>query len=554
MATEQLTIEALIEGADTTAIQRMRNELDNLGKSGKQAGGAATQGMSQLDRGLGRVMDTMKGVLAAYGVVFSAQRIVSFAQSSVQAFLEQEQATARLRAGTRLLGIEWQRVTEDVDTYTTALQKNTAFSRDEQTQALGTLINLTHDYALSIRALPTVLDLAAASGVDLNTAARALSLTLQGIPGRLPAIRVALQGMKLEAMSSAEILEVVSKRVSGSAEEMADTIGGRFKNIRNIINNFKEDLGSALSEKLVLPLTEVPAGGINLINQILGGGTGFQAKDPLAGLAALRRFQDKRSQGTGLSEDLRKDIERLNKMADITHILEPMRGMSKLAQERYLVEQDIRKELEKGGNAYEGMVEKARKIIEINKQEKDIRKEINELMARQSMVGLEFADALVSAAEEIQSKFPDSLFGGQEIAPGLTLRQATQKKEGISGFSQFRENMLRDVLARPRLPQAFRAETAQQLFQENLSQARAATTPFMAQRQFGEAVEASQEAMRERVAQLQEEIDDRKALVKNSQRQIDELRQIRSVLERIASTANIGRARGFEAMARNDLE
>src|SRR3989338_10765648 len=100
MATEQLTIEALIEGADTTAIQRMRNELDNLGKSGKQAGGAATQGMSQLDRGLGRVMDTMKGVLAAYGVVFSAQRIVSFAQSSVQAFLEQEQATARLRAGT----------------------------------------------------------------------------------------------------------------------------------------------------------------------------------------------------------------------------------------------------------------------------------------------------------------------------------------------------------------------------------------------------------------------------------------------------------------------
>lgn len=556
MAQETLSISAIVAGTDVTTIEKMEADLNSLTSTTQRTSTAAReqtgamrqadQGMSALDRTASRVTDTMKGVLAAFGVTAGIAGMVSFLKSSAVAFSEQEQAMRGVGVAAQLVGESYDIATARAASLTAVLQRKTGIEDQEQMKSLAKMTNITQDYELSLKALPIAMDLAAAGGVDLQTAVQALALTMQGLPARMPLLRAIMKDYKDQALSAAEVLEIVSGRIGGSAEKMAQTTTGQiniakaqWKDLKERIGEFALFFAGSFAQS-VLPILER-----------LSSGTGLKIKagSETTGLDALVRFQK------GIKEEhLQIPFIFTRTGADVMHQLDLMRQMTPLAFERFQIEKEIAAELEKGGATYDSILQKSLKILDIQKKEKNIRKDIAGLITRRGTESIGELGDFLSAFGEKKKKFPD--LPGVDVRVGnrfISGSELTGEEQGVSRFSMFQEELLKEQLSRRGLPSALRADLAGQIFQTNLAQLKQATTPEMAGRQLEESVQAFNDLQTEKAAQLGEQAAEKLALINNTALTVSELQQIRGVLERIAASATIN-PKGFEAMKRDELE
>src|SRR3990167_3727443 len=103
-------------------------------------------------------------VVAGY---FALSTAFNFVKSSVKAFQEQESALRAVQVAIEQQGGSWELLRGQVESMTAAMQRKTVYAYEEQERALARLITLRGDYAGSLKILPLVLDVAAASGRGL---------------------------------------------------------------------------------------------------------------------------------------------------------------------------------------------------------------------------------------------------------------------------------------------------------------------------------------------------------------------------------------------------
>ena len=173
-----------------------------------------------------------------------AMALVTKAMSKLfDAMIVQENAQKKLDTA---LGSSSQSLTN----YAAALQKVTTFGDEEIINAKALIAAYTNDETQIKRATVATLDLAAAKGMDLNTAADLVGKSFGSSTNALSRYGIEVEG----AVGSTKRLNMITQNISelygGQATAAAETFGGQLQQMKNAIGDVNEAIGFAFAPQI----------------------------------------------------------------------------------------------------------------------------------------------------------------------------------------------------------------------------------------------------------------------------------------------------------------
>ncbi len=159
---------------DPAQIQKYNNQIAESTKRIELLEGKSQQAANNIS-------NAFKGAAAALAAAFSVQAISAFAQQSVNAFVEAENASQRLKTNIVTLGGEGEQAFQKLNDQADKLAKITLFDDEDirAAQSQLSVFGLTADEIEQL--LPQVLDFAQATGKDLPSAVQLLGGAVNGI-------------------------------------------------------------------------------------------------------------------------------------------------------------------------------------------------------------------------------------------------------------------------------------------------------------------------------------------------------------------------------------
>jgi len=187
----------------------------------------------------GRMEKAMNRIGVALVAAFSAQQVLSFMRSSIDAFKESEVAIKKLDTA---LG----KNSRSLQNYAKDLQKITTFSDDATIEAMSLIAAFTKEEDKIKGLIRVTQDFATAKGVDLSSAADLVTKTFASSTNAL-----ARYGIKVEgAAGSTERYNSLLKALTiymGQAEAQGKTLTGQMERLNNEINDQQEEIGEKLA-------------------------------------------------------------------------------------------------------------------------------------------------------------------------------------------------------------------------------------------------------------------------------------------------------------------
>lgn len=223
----------------------MANALEIVIKA-KDEASAALEGLR------GKMEDMAPGFKKA-GIAMTAAggAITGMLGMATKAALDEQIGINQLSIALKNAGISYDAEKEAIEGTIAALQKKTSYGDGPQREALSQLIALTGDYETSLQALPVVMDMASALGMDLTSTSQLLAKAFEGNTGALSRYGIQLD----EGATKTDILAKLTSQFGGSAEAMADPLA----QLKNSLGDLAEDVG-----KNLLPLLK------DLVEKIMG--------------------------------------------------------------------------------------------------------------------------------------------------------------------------------------------------------------------------------------------------------------------------------------------
>ena len=145
-----------------------------------------------------------------------------------------------------------------VESYIAETEKAAAVSDSELRPAFANLVRATGDVTQAQELMTLALDVAAATGKDLETVTEALQEGFQGEVGPLKELDKSLTDMIASGADADEVMAQLADTFGGAAQESTETLEGRFKLMKIELDNAKEAIGMALLPVLeqLLPILE----------------------------------------------------------------------------------------------------------------------------------------------------------------------------------------------------------------------------------------------------------------------------------------------------------
>lgn len=205
------------------------------------------------------ISDASKLLVAAGGAITG---IVGYA---IYAAESEKESDAKLATELKNVGTSYDMVKASLNSVIDAEMRKTGISDEDQRAALSQLLITTGDYNLSLKALPAVLDLAAAKGVDASSAALTLGKALEGDVSSLHRY-----GIEIPKTASAEdVLNTVTQKVGGTAEAVANPF--------NILKNSLHELAASAGATLIPALTSI----VNTLTSVMKAIQGWINQHPV---------------------------------------------------------------------------------------------------------------------------------------------------------------------------------------------------------------------------------------------------------------------------------
>lgn len=196
----------------------------------------------EAQRGLSSLGKTVKTLAASVGGLLIFQKVNSLIQESTELAKIQIQAEAGLA---QALG----KTSRELLTHASALQKVTTFGDESIIQA-QTLVAAFIKEELQIKKLtPAILDLAAAKGMDLRTAADLVTKSVASSTNALSRYGIQIEGAAGSTERIDNAVRELNTAFGGMAEALAETDVGKLEQMANELGDIKEELG-----KEILPL------------------------------------------------------------------------------------------------------------------------------------------------------------------------------------------------------------------------------------------------------------------------------------------------------------
>lgn len=195
---------------------------------------------------------TLKNVALAAVAVFAGKAVLGGLESIIEAASESDQAVRKLGVALASTGEFSDQAVEDFEQFASALQKTTQYTDEAVlgSVALAKNFGLTNEEAKKLT--QAAIDLAAATGTDLNTATEQLGATFSGTTGRLGKTIPALKSLTEEELKAGAAIDIVAQKFQGFAEATSQTFGGAVTQTKNAFGEIFESLGKIVTQNPVV--------------------------------------------------------------------------------------------------------------------------------------------------------------------------------------------------------------------------------------------------------------------------------------------------------------
>ena len=192
----------------------------------------------------GAISKMGKVVGLASAAYFGARGLINGFQFAIEAASKQEDAEKKLAFA---LG----RTSKALLDQASALQKVTRFG-DEATiaqQAFLASMGFTEKQIIDI--IPVAMDLASATGMELESAIRNTAKTFSGMAGELGELVPQLRELTAAEMKAGEAVKVMAELFSGQARSSAETMSGKIEQMHNTIGDTAETLAEVFGPAII---------------------------------------------------------------------------------------------------------------------------------------------------------------------------------------------------------------------------------------------------------------------------------------------------------------
>lgn len=226
--------------------------------------------LGTLEKSSRTTADRMLGHFKMIGGAFLAGGALSFMNSAIDAYKQQEMAVKKLDTalGKNSLGLQ---------DFASQLQKVTTFSDELTIEAMSLIAAFTTEEEKIKGLLKASQDLAAAKNIDLLSATNVVTKAFASESHTIGKLGMSIEG----AAGSTEKYNSIIKALSvymGQAEAQGKTLAGQMEITSNQLNEQQEDIGSALLP-VWLELNKAFATGISLLQDMSGYTFGKQLAD-----------------------------------------------------------------------------------------------------------------------------------------------------------------------------------------------------------------------------------------------------------------------------------
>lgn len=225
-------------------LEKLKIKLDESENALKRFSKQADKAGKEVDESFIGKLKTKFGAFGAMmATAFAGTAIFSFLKGSVEAFFESEKAAASLE---QQLGY----TSDALNAYAAAVQKTTVYEDDLVIGAMTRIAAFTKDEE-QIKALTAAsLDLAAAKGMDLVSAADMVAKSFGSEMNALARSSIVLDGAAGSTERLHQLTEGISRLYAGQASAQAQTYGGKIANLKNRFGDLRENIGKAMMPAL----------------------------------------------------------------------------------------------------------------------------------------------------------------------------------------------------------------------------------------------------------------------------------------------------------------
>ena len=221
----------IISSLDTSGFDKAQKEFAALDGAGAKTGFALK-----------------KALVPAIAVVGALAAGLGFA---VKAASEDQKAQELLAQQLRTSAMATDEMIASNEQFISSMSKAFAVADDDLRPAMGNLVRSTGSVEVAQTLMNTALDIAAATGKDLETVTLALGKALNGSTKSLTMLDPSLKGVIDSESTLDDITGALAVSFGGAASVAANTFEGRMKGMTIALDETKESIGAALLPALL---------------------------------------------------------------------------------------------------------------------------------------------------------------------------------------------------------------------------------------------------------------------------------------------------------------
>jgi len=230
---------------DPAIIEKYNAQIAASQKRIETLGGSYQRATQQVQNSNQEILGGINRIAGAFGIAFSAEALIQFAQQSVSAFLAAEETANQLRFAIVNIGGEGEEALARLNEQAQILADQTFFGDDEirATQAALSAFGLTT--AQIEQALPALLDFATITGQDVTQAVNSWGNALEGQGRSFKKFGVEVDANATKAENLEKILKGLEGQ-TGAAGDALQTAAGKAKDAKDQFGELQESIGEGI--------------------------------------------------------------------------------------------------------------------------------------------------------------------------------------------------------------------------------------------------------------------------------------------------------------------
>jgi hypothetical protein len=276
MADSRVEVDISVIGNALDSLKKISTSVNTLEKDMVKFSGNASS-----------AFNTFKGVLGAEAVTKSLSTLTSLARGLFDTFITEgvdaaqatEDALNQLNRALAASGNYSKKASDDFVQFANSIQATTKFGDDAVLTAGALIGSLTNLSGKALRdATQSALDLSAALGIDLDSAARLVGKAAEGNVDAFKRYGLEIKKGNTDAQTLSNTLTVLNSKFGGAAVAQVNTFSGATTQLDNIFQDLTKEFGYAIIQNRAVIDTLKTAGQIvnEFTNEIAGNKQGLK--------------------------------------------------------------------------------------------------------------------------------------------------------------------------------------------------------------------------------------------------------------------------------------